>query len=48
HSTELGRVLGYGQAEPGWLTDVHVCYLAVPAVAGWLAARRIYARRLGK
>lgn len=48
HSTELGRVLSYGQAEPAWLTVVHLCYLALLAVAGWLAARRIYARRLGK
>ncbi|MCG2620663.1 ABC transporter permease [Arthrobacter sp. I2-34] len=48
HSTELGRVLSYGQAEPAWLTAVHLGYLALLAVAGWLAARRIYARRLGK
>jgi lipooligosaccharide transport system permease protein len=48
HSTELGRVLSYGQAEPVWLTAVHLCYLALLALAGWLAARRFYARRLGK
>jgi lipooligosaccharide transport system permease protein len=39
---------GYGQAEPAWLTAVHLVYLAALALAGWLAARRIYARRLGK
>jgi lipooligosaccharide transport system permease protein len=48
HSTELGRLAGYGQAEPAWLTAVHLVYLAALALAGWLAARRIYARRLGK
>jgi lipooligosaccharide transport system permease protein len=48
HSTELGRVLSYGQVEPAWLTAVHLGYLALLAAAGWLAARRIYTRRLCK
>ncbi|MFD1212461.1 ABC transporter permease [Arthrobacter sp. GCM10027362] len=48
HSTELGRVLGYGLAEPAWLSAVRMVYLAALAAAGWLLARRIYARRLGK
>jgi lipooligosaccharide transport system permease protein len=47
HSTELGRVLSYGYAEPVWLTAVHVLYLAVLAAAGWVLARRNYSRRLG-
>jgi lipooligosaccharide transport system permease protein len=47
HSTELGRVLSYGYAEPAWLTAVHVLYLAVLAAAGWVLARRNYSRRLG-
>ncbi|NKX53206.1 ABC transporter permease [Arthrobacter sp. E918] len=47
HSTELGRVAGYGQVEPAWLTVLRVCYLALLAAAGWLLARRVYARRLG-
>ncbi|EMY33034.1 ABC-2 type transporter [Arthrobacter crystallopoietes BAB-32] len=48
HSTQLGRVLSYGHAEPAWLTVVHVLYLAVLAAAGWLLAKRSYTRRLGK
>ncbi len=48
HSTELGRVLSYGYAEPVWLTVLHVAYLAVLCVVGWIFARRVYIRRLGK
>lgn len=48
HSTELGRVLSYGSAEPVWLTVLHVVYLVVLCIAGWFFARRIYVRRLGK
>ncbi|MGF9660280.1 ABC transporter permease [Arthrobacter crystallopoietes] len=48
HSTELGRVLSYGYAEPAWLTAVHVLYLAVLAAAGWVLAKRNYSRRLGQ
>ncbi|WP_336710905.1 ABC transporter permease [Arthrobacter sp. USHLN218] len=47
HSTELGRVLSYGYAEPAWLTAAHVLYLAVLAAAGWVLAKRNYTRRLG-
>ena len=46
HATELGRVLSYGYAEPGWLSAVHVLYLLVLAGGGLLLARRVYARRL--
>jgi lipooligosaccharide transport system permease protein len=46
HATQLGRVLAYGLAEPAWLTVLHVACLAALAVAGWLLARRAYARRL--
>ncbi|WP_372698547.1 ABC transporter permease [Arthrobacter sp. JSM 101049] len=46
HATELGRVLSYGYAEPGWLSVVHVLYLLVLAGGGLLLARRVYARRL--
>ncbi|MFB0836286.1 ABC transporter permease [Arthrobacter halodurans] len=46
HATELGRVLSYGYPEPGWLTVVHVVFLAVLAAAGLVLARRIYAQRL--
>jgi lipooligosaccharide transport system permease protein len=48
HSTQLGRVLSYGYAEPAWLTVLHVAYLAGLAAAGWVLARRSYTRRLGK
>lgn len=46
HATELGRVLSYGHAEPGWLSAVHVIYLLVLAGGGLVLARRVYARRL--
>lgn len=48
HGTELGRDVSYGYAEPGWLTVVHVLYLAVLAVGGGALAARRYERRLGK
>lgn len=46
HATELGRVLSYGYPEPGWLTVVHVLFLAALATAGLILARRVYAKRL--
>lgn len=47
HAAQLGRVLSYGMAEPGWLTAVHVAFLLALALGGaWLAVR-IYTRRLG-
>lgn len=48
HGTELGRVLTYGYAEPLWLSAVHVLYLVALALLGWVLARRVYERRLGK
>jgi ABC-type multidrug transport system permease subunit len=48
HSTELARVFSYGYAEPIWLTIVHVVYLVALIVAGWIWARRIAVRRLGR
>ncbi|MBP3037287.1 ABC transporter permease [Arthrobacter sp. zg-ZUI100] len=48
HSTELGRILSYGYVEPPALTAVHLAYLLLLAVAGWLLARRNFTRRLGK
>lgn len=48
HGTELGRLLTYGYAVPGWLVGIHLLYLVVLAVVGWRLAGRIYARRLGK
>jgi lipooligosaccharide transport system permease protein len=46
HASELARVFGYGQAEPAWLSAVHLAYLLLLAGAGLLAARRTYVRRL--
>jgi ABC-type multidrug transport system permease subunit len=48
HGAELSRVFAYGMAEPIWLTLTHVVYLGALLVWGWLAARRITARRLNK
>lgn len=48
HGTELGRVLTYGYAEPLWLSVVHVLYLVALALLGWVLARRMYERRLGR
>jgi lipooligosaccharide transport system permease protein len=48
HGTQLGRVLAYGLAEPGWLLAVHVVYLVVLTVAGWRASQLLVSRRLDK
>lgn len=48
HGTELGRLLTYGYAVPGWLAGVHLIFLLVLAVVGWRLARRVFARRLGR
>ncbi|RXZ72125.1 ABC transporter permease [Agromyces albus] len=48
HSTELARVFSYGYGEPIWLTIVHVAYLLALTVVGWVWARRIAIRRLGR
>ena len=46
HATELGRVLSYGMAEPGWLTVTHVVVLAVLFVVGWRGTQHVVTRRL--
>ena len=48
HATELSRVFAYGYPEPLWLTVVHVVVLVAMAAVGWIASRRIAARRLGR
>lgn len=48
HATQIGRVLSYGYSEPAWLSIVHLLYMVATAVAGWILAQRIFARRLGK
>lgn len=45
HGVDLCRTLAFGDATPGW-TLVHVAYLAALAVAGYIWARRSYARNL--
>ncbi|MFT4295230.1 MAG: ABC transporter permease [Micropruina sp.] len=46
HGTQLARVVGFGMANPWWLTALHVVVLLGAAVGGtWLAAR-LFARRL--
>jgi lipooligosaccharide transport system permease protein len=46
HGTQLGRVLSYGLVEPGWLTVVHVVYLAALAAVGWSLSARQFTKRL--
>jgi lipooligosaccharide transport system permease protein len=48
HATELGRALTYGRAESVPMLIVHVTYLAVLSVGGYLLARRIFTRRLAR
>lgn len=48
HGAELSRVFAYGMDEPIWLTVTHVAYLTILFAWGWIAARRITARRLNK
>ncbi|HMM82729.1 MAG TPA: ABC transporter permease [Terrimesophilobacter sp.] len=48
HGTELSRVLSYGYEEPVWLSAVHVAYLVVLIVVGWMLARRLAVKRLNK
>jgi lipooligosaccharide transport system permease protein len=48
HGTELSRVLSYGYEEPAWLSLVHVAYLGLLIVVGWMLARRLAVKRLNK
>ncbi|HEY0261223.1 MAG TPA: ABC transporter permease [Lacisediminihabitans sp.] len=48
HGTQLGRVLSYGAAEPGWLTAVHIVYPLLLCLYGWRATQRVVTRRLNK
>ncbi|WP_369046876.1 ABC transporter permease [Sinomonas sp. P10A9] len=48
HGNQLGRIVSYGLAEPGWLVVVHVLYLAVLWGVGIWWARRNYTKRMGK
>lgn len=46
HASELGRVVSYGAAKPGWLVAVHLAVLLAFVLGGWLLARRTFTRRL--
>lgn len=48
HASELGRMAMYGKSIEPWLVVVHVVYLLVLAIGGYLLARRIFAKRLEK
>lgn len=47
HGTQLARAVSYGARIPGWLLAIHLLYLSVLVAIGLLAARHVYARRLG-
>lgn len=46
HGTQLARVVGYGMANPPWLTALHVLVLLVLIGVGTWLAIRIFTRRL--
>ncbi|MEZ3159371.1 ABC transporter permease [Microbacterium sp. BWT-B31] len=48
HATDLGRTLMYGRPTDPALLAVHLAYLVVLAVVGYVLARRVFARRLAK
>lgn len=48
HATELGRLVTYGRPDASLMIVVHVVYLLALTVAGYLVARRLFARRLAK
>ncbi|WP_458040990.1 MULTISPECIES: ABC transporter permease [Bacteria] len=48
HATELGRALTYGRDESVLMVAVHIAYLTVLAVGGYLLSRRIFTRRLAR
>lgn len=47
HGTELGRVFSYGYQEPPLLTIVHLVFLLVLTVAGWVLTKRQFVKRMG-
>ncbi len=46
HASELGRILSYGRGSETWLIAVHVAYLVVLAVGGYVIGRRVFRGRL--
>ncbi|HET9349330.1 MAG TPA: ABC transporter permease [Arthrobacter sp.] len=47
HGTELGRVFSYGYQEPPLLTIVHLVFLLVLTVVGWVLTKRQFIKRMG-
>lgn len=48
HATELGRALTYGRDESLAMIIVHIAYLTVLAIGGYLISRRIFTNRLAR
>ncbi|MBD3941908.1 ABC transporter permease [Microbacterium sp. NEAU-LLC] len=48
HASELGRIVSYGKPADPFAVLVHVVFLLVLAVGGYLVARRLFQRRLGE
>lgn len=48
HATELGRALTYGRDESAPMIAVHLAYLTVLAIVGYLISRRIFTNRLAR
>lgn len=48
HATELGRMASFGEPVDPVMLVVHVAYLLVLSVGGYLLTRRIFTRRLAK
>jgi len=46
HGTQLGRVVTYGLAEPGWLIAVNIAYPLALGAFGWWSTARTITRRL--
>ena len=46
HGTQLARVVGFGMANPWWLTLLHVVVLVAASVVGLWGAARVFTRRV--
>ena len=48
HATELGRIVTYGKPAEPFMIVVHVGYLLVLSIGGYLVGRRLFGRRLAE
>lgn len=48
HASELGRFVTYGKPIEPAMVAVHLAYLLVLTVGGWILGRRVFTRRLAK